>query len=64
MGDSPAIVKTDGKKITKICTWVETTRSSLDRVRLINDHPEINLNDYMNVTASRSVRFYFPRKEA
>ena len=64
MGDSPAIVKTDGKKITKICTWVETTRSSLDRARFMNDHPEINLNDYMNVTASRSVRFNFPRKEA
>jgi predicted phage-related endonuclease len=37
-------------------SWTSTERKSLDTKRLVAEHPEINLNDYYKISASRTFR--------
>ena len=47
---------TRGSSPLATVTWKEQKRRSLDSKRLASEHPEINLNDYFNVTTSRVFR--------
>ena len=64
MGENPSVVRTEGNKIVKIAYWTETVRNTIDKAKLQEDHPEINLNDYYITTKNRTVRFNYPKKEA
>ena len=63
LGDSPAFVASDGKRIKSICWWSDTKRSSLDVDKLKAEHPEINYDEYMKTAEIRSFRVSYPRKE-
>ena len=63
LGDSPAFVTSDGKRLKSIVWWSDTKRSTLDVDRLKAEHPEIDYNDYMKTTDIRSFRVSYPRKE-
>jgi hypothetical protein len=40
--------------------WVETTTRSLDKERLVAEHPEVRLAEYERLTAGTSFTPYFP----
>ena len=61
LGDAPAFVVAEGKRIKKIAYWSITTSNILDKKKLAADHPEINLADYMNQSVSRRFNIGYPR---
>ena len=64
MGENPSVVRTEGNKLVKMAYWTEVVRNTIDKAKLQEDHPEINLNDYYITTKYRTVRFNYPKKEA
>ena len=66
LGENPAFVITDGKKIKRICYWSQTTTNRLDKDRLVKAHPEINLENFYNQSITRKFNVSFPKakKEA
>ena len=63
MGEAPAVVITEGKKVKKICSWSVRNTTVFAFDQLSADHPEINLDDYRTVKTSTSIRISYPRED-
>lgn len=63
LGENPAFVTTDGKKIKKIVYWLEKNTTRFNDERFKQDHPDIDLNSYREPGTSREFRISYPREK-
>lgn len=63
LGEAPAYLMTEGKKIRKIAYWSNGSNSSYDEDRLKKDFPKLNLADYKVTTTYKKFNIGYPRKK-
>lgn len=62
LGSSPSFVVTDGKKVRKICYWLEKTTTKTDYKKFEADNPNLNFDKYRTTSKSREFRVNYPKE--
>lgn len=63
LGSYPSFVTIEGKKIKKLCYWLEKTSTKTDYKKFEADNPNLNFDKYRTTSKSREFRVNYPTKE-
>jgi len=63
LGEHPAFVVTEEKKVKRIVYWSQETRIKVDDKKLEKEHPEIKMSDYRTESIVRKFKIAYPQKK-